>query len=88
MPKISVWRHVNIGTIDNGQNICPISIIKVGQQFCEMSLYENTEELFGDFEENDYLCSDIWHIETKQNDADRKFLNRYLLKFCLSVSDW
>ena len=31
-------------------------IIKVGQQFCEMSLYENTEELFGDFEENDYLC--------------------------------
>jgi len=28
----------------------------VGQQFCEMSLYENTEELFGDFEENDYLC--------------------------------
>ena len=39
------------------QNICPISIIKVGQQFCEMSLYENTEELFGDFEENDYLSS-------------------------------
>ena len=29
---------------------------KVGQQFCEISLYENTEELFGDFEENDYLC--------------------------------
>ncbi len=29
---------------------------KVGQQFCEMSLYENTEELFGGFEENDYLC--------------------------------
>ena len=38
------------------QNICPIYIIKVGQQFCEMSLYENTEELFGGFEENDYLC--------------------------------
>ena len=38
------------------QNICPISIIKVGQQFCEMSLYENTEELFGGFEEYDYLC--------------------------------
>ena len=38
------------------QNICPISIIKVGQQFCEMSLYENTEELFGGFEENDYFC--------------------------------
>ena len=37
------------------QNICPI-YNKVGQQFCEMSLYENTEELFGDFEENDYLC--------------------------------
>ena len=44
VPKMSVWRHVNIGTIDNGQNICPIYTIKVGQQFCEMSLYENTEE--------------------------------------------
>ena len=68
MPKISVWRHVNIGTIDSGQNICTI-YNKVGQQFCEMSLYENTEELFGDFEENDYLC--IRYL-TYWNKAERR----------------
>ena len=33
VPKMPVWRHVNIGTIDSGQNICPI-YNKVGQQFC------------------------------------------------------
>ena len=64
-----VWRHVNIGTINSGQNICPISIIKVGQQFCEMSLYENTEELFGGFEEYDYLC--IRYL-TYWNKAERR----------------
>ena len=41
----------------------------MGQQFCEMSLYENTEELFGDFEENDYLC--IRYL-TYWNKAERR----------------
>jgi len=34
-----------------------------------MSLYENTEELFGDFEENDYLC--IRYL-TYWNKAERR----------------
>lgn len=33
VPKMTVRRHVNIGTIGSGQNICPI-YNKVGQQFC------------------------------------------------------
>ena len=64
-----VWRHVNIGTIDSGSKHLSHIYNKVGQQFCEMSLYENTEELFGDFEENDYLC--IRYL-TYWNKAERR----------------
>lgn len=30
---MSVWRHVNIGTIDSGQNICPAYIIRWDSSF-------------------------------------------------------
>ena len=33
VPKMPVWRHVNIGTIDSGQNICPIYIIRWDSSF-------------------------------------------------------
>ena len=33
VPKMPVWRHVNIGTIDSGQNICPAYIIRWDSSF-------------------------------------------------------
>ena len=38
VPKMTVRRHVNIGTIDSGQNICPIYIIRWDSSFVMLQL--------------------------------------------------
>ena len=58
---MTAWRHVNIDTIDSGQNICPTIYNMVGQQFrlkqltAEMALFEGKlSHLF--------LCARRYHL--------------------------
>ena len=37
-------------------HLSPIMLCCGSMKYIKMPFYENTEELFGDFEENDYLC--------------------------------